>query len=129
MTVLCNRCNEMMASVAYCPNCGCPESRLMKPLRTFVTMVRPDCQEQFVKHIQALCAEPFVQDLIKVGAWEFQIEPNKSTGWLCLFVEADYEIWKQIDVTEMRVWLEERTDRDELREVFPDCYCKVPPSA
>ena len=109
-----------MESVGYCDKCGCPESRLMKPLRTFVTMVRPDCHDALVKHVQDMCAEAFIQDLLDWNTtWEFQIEKNPMTDWWCLYIVAEFEVWRQINVMRMRAWLEERCDKDELRN-FPD---------
>ena len=92
----------------------------MKPLRTFVTMVRPDCHDALVKHVQDMCAEAFIQDLLDWNtAWEFQIEKNPMTDWWCLYIVAEFDVWRQINVMRMRAWLEERCDKDELRN-FPD---------
>ncbi len=108
----CNCCNQLMEEVGYCTNCLCPESRELKDQRIFLTM---DSDKQvLIEAIQAACAEDFVQRLIKVGTWEFEVEIHKGHGWYCAYMTAPFEVWMLLnqckDVSVLREWLDERID-------------------
>lgn len=80
----------------------------MKPQSWFLVKVSPYRKAALISLVQAMCAEPFMKEVIAIGPWEFKIDTTDNSSWWHLWITAEYDVWRKINPEPMEKWLKER---------------------